>query len=57
MIGVFKKQWVYWINFYVNAHRKRRRIGADKRLPDTVPCKLNYDHCNALAIPLITAIS
>jgi hypothetical protein len=35
-MGVFKKQGVYWIDYYVNGHRKRERIGADKRLAETV---------------------
>jgi hypothetical protein len=44
-MGVFKKQGVYWINFYVSGHRKRGRIGPDRCLPETVLCKLNYDLC------------
>jgi integrase len=35
-MGVFKKQGVYWIDYYVSGHRKRERIGPDKRLADTV---------------------
>jgi integrase len=35
-MGVFKKQGVYWIDYYVNGHRKRERIGIDKRLAETV---------------------
>jgi integrase len=35
-MGVFKKQGVYWIDYYVNGHRKRERIGSDKRLAETV---------------------
>ncbi|MBI3328412.1 MAG: site-specific integrase [Nitrospinae bacterium] len=35
-MGVFKKQGVYWIDYYVNGHRKRERIGPDKRLAETV---------------------
>jgi integrase len=35
-MGVFKKQGVYWIDYYVNSHRKRERIGPDKKLVDTV---------------------
>jgi integrase len=35
-MGVFKKQGVYWIDYYLNGHRKRERIGPDKRLADTV---------------------
>jgi integrase len=34
--GVFKKQSVYWIDYYVNGRRKRERIGPDKRLAETV---------------------
>jgi hypothetical protein len=34
-IGVFKKQGVYWIDYYVSGHRKRERIGPDKRLAET----------------------
>jgi hypothetical protein len=30
-MGVFKKQGIYWIDYYVNGHRKRERIGTDKR--------------------------
>jgi hypothetical protein len=35
-MGVFKKQGVYWIDFYVNGRRKRERIGPDKRLAEVV---------------------
>jgi integrase len=35
-MGVFKKQSVYWIDYYVQGHRKRERIGPDKRLAETV---------------------
>ena len=35
-MGVFKKQGVYWIDYYVNGHRKRERISPDKRLAETV---------------------
>jgi integrase len=35
-MAVFKKQGVYWIDYYVNGHRKRERIGPDKRLAETV---------------------
>jgi integrase len=35
-MGVFKKQGVYWIDYYLNGHRKRERIGPDKRLAETV---------------------
>jgi integrase len=35
-MGVFKRQGVFWIDYYVNGHRKRERIGPDKRLADTV---------------------
>jgi hypothetical protein len=32
----FKKQGVYWIDYYVNGHCKRERIGPDKKLAETV---------------------
>ena len=35
-MAVFKKQGVYWLDYYVNGHRKRERIGPDKRLAETV---------------------
>ena len=35
-MSVFKKQGVYWIDYYVDGHRKRERIGPDKRLAETV---------------------
>ena len=35
-MAVFKKQGVYWIDYYVNGQRKRERIGLDKRLAETV---------------------
>jgi len=35
-MAVFKKQGVYWIDYYVSGHRKRERIGPDKRLAETV---------------------
>ena len=40
-MAVFKKQGVYWIDYYVNGYyvngrRKRERIGPDKPLAETV---------------------
>ena len=35
-MSVFRKQGVYWIDYYVNGHRKRERIGPDKKLAETV---------------------
>jgi integrase len=35
-MAVFKKQGVYWIDYYANGRRKRERIGPDKRLAETV---------------------
>jgi integrase len=35
-MAVFKKQGVYWIDYYVSGHRKRERIGPDKKLAETV---------------------
>jgi site-specific recombinase XerD len=35
-MAVFKKQGVYWIDYYVNGRRKRERIGPDKRLAEMV---------------------
>jgi hypothetical protein len=35
-MAVFKKQGVYWINYYVSGHRKRERIGPDKKLAATM---------------------
>jgi integrase len=35
-VGVFKKQGVYWIDYYMQSHRKRERIDPDKRLAETV---------------------
>jgi hypothetical protein len=35
-MAVFKKQGVYWIDYYITGHRKRERIGPDKRLAETV---------------------
>jgi integrase len=35
-MGVFKKQGVFWIDYYINGRRKRERIGPDKRLAETV---------------------
>jgi integrase len=34
-MGVFKKQGVFWIDYYVTGRRKRERIGPDKRLAKT----------------------
>jgi hypothetical protein len=36
VMGVFKKQGVYWIDYYVNGHRKREQAGPDKRLTEAV---------------------
>jgi hypothetical protein len=57
-MGVFKKQGVYWLDYYVDGHRKRERVGPDKRLPETVPHKYEvkieemfpYRHSPSLAI-------
>jgi hypothetical protein len=35
-VDVFKEQGVFWIDYYVNGHRKRERIGPDKKLAATV---------------------
>ena len=35
-MGGFRKQGVYWIDYFVNRHRTRERIGPDKRLAKTV---------------------
>jgi hypothetical protein len=35
-MAVFKKQVVYWIDYYVNGRRKRERVGPDKKLAETV---------------------
>ncbi len=35
-MAIFKKQGVYWVDYYVNGRRKRERIGPDKRLAETV---------------------
>jgi integrase len=35
-MGVFRKQGVWWVDYYVNGHRKRERIGPDKQLANTV---------------------
>jgi hypothetical protein len=35
-MNVFKKQGVYWIDYYVNGPPKRERVGTDKRLAETV---------------------
>jgi integrase len=35
-MAVFKKQGVWWIDYYVQGRRKRERIGPDKRLAETV---------------------
>jgi hypothetical protein len=35
-MAVFKKQGVYWIDYYVGGHRKRERIGPDKKLAEVV---------------------
>ena len=38
-MGVFKKQNIFGIYFYVNSYPKRERFGTDKRLGNTVLCK------------------
>lgn len=38
-MGVFEKQGIYWIDFYVSGCRKQERIVPDKRLADKVLCK------------------
>jgi len=35
-MGVFRKQGVFWIDYYADGHHKRERIGLDKRLAETV---------------------
>jgi hypothetical protein len=39
MMGVFKKQGVYRIDFAVRGRHKRQRIGPGERLAVTVPLK------------------
>ena len=36
-----RSRGVYWIDYYVNGHRKRERIGPDKRLAETALRKRN----------------
>jgi beta-lactamase superfamily II metal-dependent hydrolase len=43
VMSVFKKQGVYWIDYYVNGHRKRERIGPDKQLAEAVLRKHNAE--------------
>jgi len=33
-MAVFKKQGVYWIDYYVHGQRRGERIGPDKRLAE-----------------------
>ena len=40
-LDVFKKQRRTSIDYYVNGHRKRGRVGLDKRLPETALRKRN----------------
>jgi hypothetical protein len=35
-MAVFKKQGVYWIDYYVQGHRKRERIGPEMKLAKAV---------------------
>ncbi len=35
-MAVFKKQGVYWIDYYVSGQRKRERIGPSRRQVETV---------------------
>jgi hypothetical protein len=36
-MGVFKKQGVYWVDYYVQGRRKWERISPEKWLDETVP--------------------
>jgi integrase len=36
LLLLHKKQGMYWIDYYMNGHRKRERIGPDKKLAETV---------------------
>jgi hypothetical protein len=42
-MSVFKKQGVFGIDYYVDGHRKRERIGPDKRLAETALRKRNAE--------------
>ena len=42
-MSVFKKQGVYWIDYYVNGHRKRERMGPAQRLAETAPRRHDTD--------------
>jgi hypothetical protein len=42
---VLKKQGVFWIDYYVGGHRKRERIGRDRRLAETVLRKHKVEVC------------
>jgi hypothetical protein len=44
---VFKKQGVYWIDYYVNGHRNRDPIGKDKRLDETIMRKRSIEIVHA----------
>jgi hypothetical protein len=44
-MGVFKKQGVYWIDYYVSGHRKRERIGPNKRLAEPMLCQHGSPEC------------
>jgi hypothetical protein len=35
-MDVFRKQGVFWIDYYADGHHKCERIGLDKRLAETV---------------------
>jgi hypothetical protein len=36
-MGVFKKQSVFWIDYYLQGYREHERIDPDKRLDETDP--------------------
>jgi len=47
-MAIFKKQGVYWIDYYVSGRRKRERIGPESRLGERyqVGCNLVTGHAN-----------
>jgi hypothetical protein len=39
VIGVFRKQDIFWIGYYINSHCKWERIGLDERPTETILCQ------------------
>ena len=51
-MAIFKKQGVWWIDFYVGGKRKRERVGSSHKLAEEVLCKRKLEIAEGKYFPL-----